>query len=332
MPQQPLTNRIPVVNGDGTPTQYFIRLLQERGVTLDDKISAAEAQVLIDQGIAEWANDRDIIAGFGLDGGGNLSSDVTIDLNASLGDLNDVDFTTPPMTGQCLGFDGTSWVPTTFSGGGGGGAVSAIDSEKVDTAESSSSTTYTNLTTVGPTVTLITGTEAIITLTAIMSKDSGGSGNNAYISVAVSGATTIVAADVNGTTGSATAAPGFAIALARRFKITGLTPGSNTFTMQYRTNGGGSFTWEYRALTVEAIGGGGGGSGTVTSVDVDSDIPGITSSGGPVTTAGVITLDLTDVTAFRAAIGLSPLDSFFDISGTGDYIIIAGGSSVLSWE
>jgi len=43
-------------------------------------------------------------------------------------------------------------------------------------------------------------------------------------------------------------------------------------------------------LLTEPFSGGGGGSGTVTSVDVVGGTTGLTTSGGPVTTAGVITL------------------------------------------
>lgn len=120
MAQQPLNNRVAIANNDGTPTDYFIRLLQGRGNTLDGKVSYAEAEQLVADGIAEWANNRDIIAGVGLSGGGNLSSDVTIDLDASLGDLNDVDLSTPATDGQVLAWDDASnkWTPVDQSGGG----------------------------------------------------------------------------------------------------------------------------------------------------------------------------------------------------------------------
>lgn len=59
---QPLNNSIPIVNPDGTPTQYFIKLLQENGVVVDDIIGT------------------NIIAGTGLSGGGLLNADVTLAL------------------------------------------------------------------------------------------------------------------------------------------------------------------------------------------------------------------------------------------------------------
>ena len=43
-------------------------------------------------------------------------------------------------------------------------------------------------------------------------------------------------------------------------------------------------------LLTEPFSGGGGGSGTVTSVDVSGGTTGLTTSGGPITTSGTITL------------------------------------------
>jgi uncharacterized protein (UPF0333 family) len=63
-----------IVNPDGTPTEYFMRLLQNRGVGQED-IETRLAALLAKQ----------IIAGEGLDGGGTLGDpgDITIGANAS---------------------------------------------------------------------------------------------------------------------------------------------------------------------------------------------------------------------------------------------------------
>lgn len=67
---QNLENRTAIANPDGTPTEYFIRLLQARGGILEDN------QTAIEQLLA-----RQIIAGTGLDGGGALGDgDITINL------------------------------------------------------------------------------------------------------------------------------------------------------------------------------------------------------------------------------------------------------------
>lgn len=64
---QNLENRTPIVNSDGTPTEYFIRLLQGRGGILES--NDTEIQALL---------TRQIIAGTGLTGGGTLAADVTL--------------------------------------------------------------------------------------------------------------------------------------------------------------------------------------------------------------------------------------------------------------
>lgn len=116
---QPLTDKFPIVDPQGKPTPYFIRLLQERGFTVDDKITAEQALELIN----DVLSDHSVNAGAGLSGGGPLISDPTLTLNASLGQLNDVDLSTPPTDGQVIAYDAGAglWLPANQSGGGGGG-------------------------------------------------------------------------------------------------------------------------------------------------------------------------------------------------------------------
>jgi len=73
---QPLVNNQKIVTPDGVPTEYFIRWAQQRQMDIVSGITAEEAQQLIN----DWAALRDIVAGVGLTGGGDLSADVTIDL------------------------------------------------------------------------------------------------------------------------------------------------------------------------------------------------------------------------------------------------------------
>lgn len=140
---QPLNDKFKIVNPDGTPNQYFIRLFQQRGIQLDNSITVEEAQALIDA----WALDRDIIAGDGLSGGGNLSSDVTIDLDATLNDLNDVD-TTGVVDGNALVYDASlgMWVPGAGGGGGSGNRIwGVINSVTGAVLTGSGNFTYTRL-------------------------------------------------------------------------------------------------------------------------------------------------------------------------------------------
>ena len=98
---------------------------------------------------------------------------------------------------------------------------------------------------VNPSVTLSTGTTAKIAISTLLYTT--GSAVDCYMGVAVSGATTLAAADgyaayvntLNGMTAT------------RVMFFTGLTAGTNTFTLQYRTSGNGNTAW--RALTVEGI-------------------------------------------------------------------------------
>lgn len=134
------------------------------------------------------------------------------------------------------------------------GALSALKTDvlgadaTVATDESTSSSSYTDLTTVGPSITLVTGTAVRIHMgcTAYNSVNPGG---NVSIAVAVSGATTIAAADVNGCLGHGAFDTNGYVVLSRTFVLSGLTPGSNTFTLQYSV-GADTFHFFARDLTV----------------------------------------------------------------------------------
>lgn len=89
MAQQPLNDKTPITNADGTPSQYFIRMLQDRGIVLDGKITPGEVNSLINK--------------------------------IRLADLADVSFLgAAPAAGNNLTFDGTTskWKAAPPSGGG----------------------------------------------------------------------------------------------------------------------------------------------------------------------------------------------------------------------
>lgn len=134
---------------------------------------------------------------------------------------------------------GVKWATPTFTASG---------FSTVATNQTTSSTSYTNLATTGPTVTLTTGTTAFVWGSATMI-DVNNDGVDCYISIAISGATTVAASDTwsgyvrqdqNMDTGVII------------YQFTGLTAGSNTFTMQYRKSGGTTAGFESRRLTVFA--------------------------------------------------------------------------------
>lgn len=104
---QPLQANMAIVNADGTPTQAFIRWAQQQvGGNFSNVVPSS----------------RKVSTGHGLTGGGDLTQDRTIALDATLGDLNDVDETTmPPTDGQVLTyvFADLKWEPKDPTGGGG---------------------------------------------------------------------------------------------------------------------------------------------------------------------------------------------------------------------
>lgn len=111
----------------------------------------------------------------------------------------------------------------------------------INAAETTASTSFTDLATPGPEVTRVTGTSAIVAVYGLVSIDTAGV--SALMSFAVSGATSVSASD----TRSVTYQPP-SVASARSIRASavtlqdGLTPGSNVFTAKYRVTGGtGSF-------------------------------------------------------------------------------------------
>jgi hypothetical protein len=119
----------------------------------------------------------------------------------------------------------------------------------VDTLETTTSTAYTTLATAGPTVANITtGQKALVWLNASMSNNTAS--QSSVASFAVSGATTDASADARGLyhdspTANLSVRSGVCI-------LQPLTPGVNTFTTQYRVQGG-TGTFLRRRLQVMAL-------------------------------------------------------------------------------
>ena len=125
-----------------------------------------------------------------------------------------------------------------------GGSITS-ETATTNTEQTTTSTSYTDLSTV-TSVTLTTGTKAI----AFISLQGWNSAANYTLaSVAVSGATTVAASDNSSMRFSTSTPTRFGIQIG----FTGLTAGSNTFTMKYKVSGGtGSFL--ARTITVIDLG------------------------------------------------------------------------------
>lgn len=122
------------------------------------------------------------------------------------------------------------------------------------TAQSTSSAGYTNLATTGPSVTktLVNGQKAIVVVSARMSV--GANTDEAWMSFAVSGATTLAAADSNGIDQRDAGGNHYKV-LERTSVFTATASGSHTFTAMYKfVDGGGASTATFsnRRIIVKA--------------------------------------------------------------------------------
>lgn len=116
--------------------------------------------------------------------------------------------------------------------------------------QATTSTSYTDLTTSGPAVTLTTGTRALVIIQAGMRTEGAVGDNVASMSYAISGATTVSASNA------------WQIYYDNNRQVTmvsaqihtGLTAGSNTFTAKYKSNNGGNAYFFNRYITVIDMG------------------------------------------------------------------------------
>jgi len=120
---------------------------------------------------------------------------------------------------------------------------------EVLTDQSTNSSSYTDLSTVGPVVTLVTGASVICHIDSRFYQ--GTLSGAACLAVAVSGATPQAASDSLMVFGNAQTTTN-RNNLAGEVKLTGLTPGTNVFTLKYRTEGA-TYNFVYRRLRVTAF-------------------------------------------------------------------------------
>lgn len=139
-------------------------------------------------------------------------------------------------TGVTTIYNGSVWVCTTPIG------------SEVLTSQSTASTSYVDLATAGPSVTLVTGTTALVSFNCFMGLGVGEAG---YIAVAVSGATTLAASN-NYQAEAFVASTAAEITTGKTFVFSGLTAGTNTFKLQYRV-GSGTVEFIRRELVVNGI-------------------------------------------------------------------------------
>jgi hypothetical protein len=129
-------------------------------------------------------------------------------------------------------------------------AERVISSAYTAALQNTASTSFTDLTTVGPTVSSVTtGTRALVYVSAELTNNT--TGGRTLMGVDVSGATTVAASDDQALMyqayGSNAVHRGTAL-----IPLTGLTAGSNTFKAVYKVNTG-TGGWQYRRISVIAL-------------------------------------------------------------------------------
>jgi len=136
-------------------------------------------------------------------------------------------------------YNGTAWVTV-------GPASAGTSAATVTTSQSTTSTSYTDLATAGPAVTVTTRTSALV---MIQTLGAGAVSNRQLMSFAVSGATTIAAGTyVQGVTTATD--DSFRVSF---FVVSGLTAGSNVFTTKYKSSDGNSIPFAERVITVTPL-------------------------------------------------------------------------------
>lgn len=126
-------------------------------------------------------------------------------------------------------------------------AARAAASNFISTSESTTTTSYTDLTTPGPSVTVTTGTAAFVWFGCDISSSADNAASD--VSVEVSGSSSVAASDswrilLDGVTNNN-------VNRGSSFHLfTGLTPGSNTFKMKYKA---GSATSVYANREIAAL-------------------------------------------------------------------------------
>jgi hypothetical protein len=186
------------------------------------------------------------------DTNGYLMQGINVFANATARDAA----ITSPQEGQAcylkdtdavMTYSGSAWVAV-------GGATSfTSNTNYVGTAETTSSTTFTGLTT-AQSFSLVTGTKALVII-GCMSENNSAAACTIYAGFAISGATTRAATEDTALSIRSNQSTVFGVAASQVIFATGLTAGTNTFTMQFKMGAGGNpGRWFNRSITVINMG------------------------------------------------------------------------------
>jgi hypothetical protein len=154
--------------------------------------------------------------------------------------------------GTILTADSAEATGLKWAAASGGSFTTAVNN--VASQQATTSTSYTDLSTVGAQVTITTGTKALVSIVGQLAK-TGSATPVSKISFAISGATTLAAADnPYSLQFEMTDAVGGAFQFGGSWIVTGLTAGSNVFTMKFKDAGGGTSYFANRTISVVDLG------------------------------------------------------------------------------
>ena len=123
---------------------------------------------------------------------------------------------------------------------------------EVDTAEGTTSTSYTNLATTGPAVTITVPSSGKIWLSFGSLIANSVSGGSSYMALDISGANTVAAGATKYEVRMSAANNAYQTC-AKSFLVTGLTPGSTTFTAKYKVSAN-TGTYSFRHISAFQVG------------------------------------------------------------------------------
>lgn len=143
----------------------------------------------------------------------------------------------------------TAWVTASMLSTG-------AQAASVATSQTTTSTTYADLSTAGPSVTVTVGANGLLLVTISSNVLNNTNAAFSFMSVVLSGANTVAAADINAFKWQQPSA-NLELRNSFTFLMTGLTPGSTTLKAQYRVQtggaGSGTSTWADRRISATPL-------------------------------------------------------------------------------